>query len=65
MSCRMMTPAPIQAVDQHKDKQRRQLSQKQIQALLENMRERKRKRDEELKKIRAFLGGRSEGDKDW
>ena len=47
------------------DEKRRQMSQKQIQALLENMRERKRKRDEALKQLRAVMGGRSKVDKDW
>jgi hypothetical protein len=48
-----------------KDEKRRQMSQKEIQALLENVRERKRKRDEELKKMRAVIGGRDGVDKDW
>jgi hypothetical protein len=48
-----------------KDEKRRQMSQKEIQALLENVRERKRKRDEELKKMRALIGGRDGVDKDW
>jgi hypothetical protein len=50
---------------QDEKRQRKQMSQKELQALLENVRERKRKRDEQLKKIRAAVARPAGVDKDW
>jgi hypothetical protein len=45
--------------------QRQPMSEEQLQALIENVRERKRKRDEELKRIRAAVARPAGVDKDW
>jgi hypothetical protein len=56
---------PRQGQQQQEKRQRQPISEKEMQALLQNVRERKRKRDEELKKIRAFIARPPGVDKDW